>query len=615
MKLIRRIIVVFLIITTMTIEMVYAKTIDDNKDYLDSRILNSVQLLKIISGNTSGHLNLNNIVKRSEFCKMVIKTSSYKDKILNSKVSVFNDVLSDHWANDYINQCVKNGWVSGYLDGSFKPDKEIRFEEAATTVLKMLGYTQDDFTGFYPKAQIDLFNLLGLNEGLELKAGQILTKKDCAKILYNSLNSKTKSNQIYAQTLGYDLDSKSKLDYNKLLYNSLEGPYVIGKYNLNNIGDITDYKIYKNDKLSKYSDVNMYDVVYYNKDIKTIWLYDNKVIGRVENIVPNRINPQKIILLGNEYKLSNNAIITASSESNLNLGENVVLLKGIDGTVIDIVKGKELQEKHCGIVTNITKSVDNKNVSKIVNTIDITFLNNSSGKYNITNSTIKIGDIVEVNYNKGLVEVKKIKYNENFKNYTLSKDVKVVDVNKSGIFKIIPTSRLSLDKISNKDVLYYSLDSDNKIDNIVLNNCTGDLYKYGIVTKVNEVDIKDKEGNSIFNSRYEYMIDDKYYNVSYDNKILCIDKGPSRIINTNGEISGIRNLIKYDVTSVSQMSITSKNKKFDIADDVKIYKYDRGKYYLVNTREVNKLNKYKLSAYVDYGFSQGGLVRVIIINS
>lgn len=616
MKLIKKLLVVFLIITTMTIEMVYAKTIDNNNNFNpDDRILNSVQLLKIINGNISGNIYLNNNIKRSEFCKMIIKASNYKDKITNSNVSVFNDVLNNHWANNYINQCVKNGWICGFLDGSFKPDKEMKFEEVATTVLKVLGYTQKDFIGFYPKAQIDLFNSLGINSNLNLQEGKIITKRDCVEILFNMFNSKTKDNQIYAQTLGYELDKNNKLDYNKLLFKSLKGPYVIGKYNLNDIGDFSNYKIYKNDKISKYSDINMYDVVYYNKEIKTVWVYDNKIIGRVDNILPNKINPQKLVLSGNEYTLSNNAILTASSESDLNLGENVVLLKGIDGSIIDIVRGKELKDRQCGIVTNITKGVNDKNVNEIINTIDITFFNNSSGKYNITNSTVKTGDIVQVYYNKELVEVKKIRYNENYDKYRLSKYVKVIDVNKNGLYKIIPSSRLSLNEIKSKDVLYYSLDNNNKIDSIVLDNCTGDLYKYGIVTKVDEVDSKDKEGKSIFYSKYEYMINDKYYKVGYDKKLLCIHTGPCRIISINEEVLGLRNLKKYNVTSVGYMNVTSENKKLDIADDVKVYRLKNGKYYLVNSNEVKKLDKYKLSAYVDSGFSQGGLVRIIIINN
>ncbi len=37
--------------------------------------------------------------------------------------------------------------MTGYLDGTFKPDQPVKLREAVYGVLALLGYTNEDFTG------------------------------------------------------------------------------------------------------------------------------------------------------------------------------------------------------------------------------------------------------------------------------------------------------------------------------------------------------------------------------------------------------------------------------------------------------------------------------------
>ena len=38
----------------------------------------------------------------------------------------FSDVPEDHWAYEYINECVSRGILNGYPDGTFKPEKQLK---------------------------------------------------------------------------------------------------------------------------------------------------------------------------------------------------------------------------------------------------------------------------------------------------------------------------------------------------------------------------------------------------------------------------------------------------------------------------------------------------------
>ncbi len=44
----------------------------------------------------------------------------------------FTDVTADHWAAEYIERAAENGWVEGFGDGSFRPDKPVTYAQWLT---------------------------------------------------------------------------------------------------------------------------------------------------------------------------------------------------------------------------------------------------------------------------------------------------------------------------------------------------------------------------------------------------------------------------------------------------------------------------------------------------
>ena len=130
----------------------------------DSVIEQVVRAAGIMVGDASGNMNLDKTVTRAEYAKMLVAASTYKDKVSGvSNSSPFSDVPYTHWAAGYIKTAVAQGWLTGYLDGSYKPDNTVTLEEAATGALKLLGYTTEDFSGSYPYGQLALYESLGLD--------------------------------------------------------------------------------------------------------------------------------------------------------------------------------------------------------------------------------------------------------------------------------------------------------------------------------------------------------------------------------------------------------------------------------------------------------------------
>ena len=128
----------------------------------DSAKLETIQVLGILSGDGSGNLNLSSSVTRAQFVTMMVAASSYKDAVGSYGSSLFKDLKGDHWASPYVKVAVEQGWMSGYVDGTFRPDQGITLEEGCTALLRLLGYDSSTLTGAYPTAQLSKASALGL---------------------------------------------------------------------------------------------------------------------------------------------------------------------------------------------------------------------------------------------------------------------------------------------------------------------------------------------------------------------------------------------------------------------------------------------------------------------
>ena len=302
--------------------------------------LQTVQALGIISGDNAGSMNLSSNVTRAEFAKMMISASVYKDE-MGSEVasSLYKDVKKDHWAVEYIRVVVENGWLTGYSDGTFRPDSKIKYEEAATALLKLLGYDPSTFAGIFPSAQISKFQALGLDDNTDLKQGQYITRNDCVNIFYNLLKAETADGQVYATKLGYTVDNSGNVSYSSLVSNDLKGPYVYetGSIFTNIPFAAADATIYRNGIVSTASAIQIYDVYYYNEALKTIWIYANSVTGRYTAASPSTANPTTATVAGNTYTLESAASYKLSDLGSYTIGDTVTLLLGKDGTVVDVV--------------------------------------------------------------------------------------------------------------------------------------------------------------------------------------------------------------------------------------------------------------------------------------
>lgn len=222
-------------------------------------------------------------VTRADFAKMLVKASSYRENLPTSNVSVYADVPATDPNAVYIRIAAREGWMSGYLCGKFKPEDPVLYKDAVKAILTMLGYTDDDFTGDLVSSRISKFNYLELNEDVSRQAADEVNQTDCMNIFYNLLKTKKKdSNEIYGTILDCELNSDGEINPITILDDERKGPILVHKnFSVSQSVpfDTEDANVFLNGVASTLSAVKSaqqqagFAVLYYNVKSKTIWAY------------------------------------------------------------------------------------------------------------------------------------------------------------------------------------------------------------------------------------------------------------------------------------------------------------------------------------------------------
>lgn len=144
--------------------------------------------LGIVSGYEDGSFRPDATITRAEYARIIV---SAMDKETAAKstglISSFADVPGGLWSAPYINYVSTQGIVAGYSDGSFQPDKTISFAESLTILLRVLGYTEESVGYFWPNNYVDAASSLGISEGMGYGVNQPVTRGDAAVMLDRAL--------------------------------------------------------------------------------------------------------------------------------------------------------------------------------------------------------------------------------------------------------------------------------------------------------------------------------------------------------------------------------------------------------------------------------------------
>lgn len=466
-------------------------------------------------------------------------------------------------------------------------------------------------------------------------------------------NNRLETLSIPANTIIYENETKStysaksqQMEMGDILYvqkkNNEEVDYIIYEEG-NVVGPVTvtegynteqfqGAKLLRNGQEATISDIKNYDVLYYITELNMLLCYSNKITGVYENAAPNKDAPSSVTVSGVSYKVeSGTAFAKLSSSGSLKFGDTVTLLLGKTNEIADVLTADTISDSIYGYITETgkkeyTRSDLSKYTSYYIKVItadgneneytadtDYETYKNSVRKITFENGTAK-ADAVKVNSKVGGIfswEDKKLG------SQALSSDLKIIDVSttdytaKATYISVFPT-RIDQIKISSDNILYAGKNNNNQINSLILKDVTGDTYSYGIVITANNT-----SNEKTLSGTYTYDINGITTTFNSSGKTYGIKSGQAAKFGfaSSGQIDSIQaiNSVSETITEITNTTLTAGNKKYQLSDNVVVYKRNNNyKYTLIPLSDIVGNDEYEYIAYYDKSIETGGRIRIII---
>lgn len=579
--------------------------------------------LDIMNGDQNGDLHLERNVTRAEFVKLVVAASVYADSVgPTASVSPYPDVAKSAWYASYIQVAKEKGAVQGNTHGLFEPDRNITLVEGATMALRLLGYQDSDFSGAWGSGQMAMYRTLKLDRNISATQTEAMTRQDSLWLFYNLLTAANKSGQTYLTTLGYGLTAAGEIDRLALINSAMDGPVVaeVGWQSLVPF-NVNGATVYRSGSASTLSAIQNTDVIYWSKSMRTLWAYTGKATGAIQTLSPNATAPTAVTLGGQTYALETaTAAYDLSDLGAFRTGDMVTILLGRSGGVAAVRKPGQNAGMVYGIVTGTGTGtyMDADGKSYTAGNVTVTATDGGTYTYQWENKDKKLeaGDMVQVALSSSGAEIKKLSKaaltgkvsdaGDKLGSYVLADDVEILDTYGDLTAGRVYASRLAGVTMKDNMVRYYTLNTQGEVDRLILDDVTGDLHQYGVLTDVTEVSM-----GTILMASYVYDVGGVIVPYTTEKHIWNLKEAPCQIKYDGQTLDRIFNLTELKLTSVAGNKATAGNRDYTLSDNVAVYELRDKTYYLTELSRVTG-GSYTLTGWYDKAETDGGRVRVII---
>lgn len=581
-----------------------------------------VNALGIMVGDEQGNMQLDRTVTRAEFITMAVKASPNGDQVGEASTSPYPDVPYTHWAAGFVEAGVAAGLITGYSDGTFRPSNQITLAEGVTIVLQLLDYGSEGFSGAYPSPQMALCRSLKLDRGLSAQnSGDLLTRRDAMYLFYNMLSTNNQSGTPYITSLGHSLNAVGEVDLLALINDVMDGPLVAaGDWQSSIPFSLSGVTVTRNGDPSSLSKIQENDVIYWCQPMRTLWVYSDKVVGTIQSITPDTSSPTAVTIGGHSYELdSASAAYALSDLGSYDLGDTVTLLLGRQGKVAAVTEPMETTSERCGVVTQVTRETysDGTHSSYTADTITLMATDGQTYRYECTTQTYEPGDLVGVNIAAdGTVSLKRLpsvklsgKVNSSatkLGSIPLASDVEILDVYENVGVRVF-ASRVAGLNLTQDMISYYTMNGSGEIDRLILKDVTGDTYNYGMLTEM----VVMPTGTVTTYYTYVYDVGGTTYTLPNITTGFPVDTGGVMIKGDLSNPDKIYNLTRVNATSISGNQLIALNRSYTMADNVVIYEYRNGSYYLSSAQRVQEKGL-SLTGWYDKSENNGGRIRIVV---
>lgn len=134
----------------------YDKTTSSFSDIKDGawccRAVSTLTSMGIIKGYTDGTFRPNADITRAELATIIARFAK-----LDVNTKTFSDI-NGHWAQKSIELAAGNGWINGYTDGTFRPNKSIIRAETFAMINRVLDRQTESVSDLLPTSDMNMWS-------------------------------------------------------------------------------------------------------------------------------------------------------------------------------------------------------------------------------------------------------------------------------------------------------------------------------------------------------------------------------------------------------------------------------------------------------------------------
>lgn len=166
--------------------------------------------LGIVKGVSEKTFEPYKTVTRAEFAKMIVETMWTEEArnfiVSDEQFDKFSDIEKEAWYYDYVVIAASASLLNGYEDGTFRPNNNVTYEEAAKIITKALGHTyllENDPKGWATEYMNKLYELGITDDTADFSAKEPATRGNIAIMLWNALTENVWEKVYLNETTGF----------------------------------------------------------------------------------------------------------------------------------------------------------------------------------------------------------------------------------------------------------------------------------------------------------------------------------------------------------------------------------------------------------------------------
>ena len=174
--------------------------------------IRALSALGIVEGCGEDSFCPQNPVTRAEFTAMLNRALGIDAGVWAGEAAAFSDVGADHWAAGDIAFGVSAGFLSGYGDGTFRPDDDITYSEIIKLLVSVVGYgPAAEENGGYPNGYLAAAGQAGILKRAAFSSEEAATREMAAQLLYQAMKAEV-IEPLYGQETAYQMTGETLLD-------------------------------------------------------------------------------------------------------------------------------------------------------------------------------------------------------------------------------------------------------------------------------------------------------------------------------------------------------------------------------------------------------------------